>query len=70
MTDFSAATWRKSSLSGDNYGQCVEVAAVAGVIGVRDSKQSGAGPVLEFSRPEMAVFLRSVKALQHDTRLT
>lgn len=49
--------WRKSSLSsgGDN---CVEVAFAAdGSIGVRDSKQQGLGPVLEFTPAEWDAFL-------------
>jgi hypothetical protein len=61
VTDFSTAEWRKSSHSGNDYGQCVELAAVAGVIGVRDSKQRGNGPVLQFSRHEMAALLRAIK---------
>ncbi|MGI8331843.1 DUF397 domain-containing protein [Actinomadura scrupuli] len=61
MTDFSRAVWRKSSHSSDDYGQCVELAAVAGVIGVRDSKQGDGGPVLEFSRVELSAFLHAVK---------
>jgi hypothetical protein len=61
VTDFSAATWRKSSHSGNDHGMCVELAAGPGVIGVRDSKQSGCGPILEFSRHELSAFLRAVK---------
>ena len=41
-----AITWRKSSYSGNNGGQCVEVGNAAGVIAVRDSKdppRPGAG---------------------------
>jgi hypothetical protein len=64
VTDFSSAAWRKSSRSSDNYGQCVELAAVSGVIGVRDSKQRDSGPVLVFSRNELSAFLRAVKAGQ------
>jgi hypothetical protein len=62
VTDFSGALWRKSRRSSDNYGQCVELAAVSGVIGVRDSKQRGDGPVLEFGRSEMSAFLDALKA--------
>lgn len=53
--------WRKSSLSsgGDN---CVEVAFAAdGSIGLRDSKQLGHGPVLEFTPAEWDAFLGGVK---------
>jgi hypothetical protein len=62
VTDFSRAVWRKSSHSRDDYGQCVELAAVPGVIGVRDSKQGDGGPVLEFSRTELSEFLCAMKA--------
>jgi len=36
--DFSSVVWRKSSHSGGQSGQCVEVAALPGLIGIRDSK--------------------------------
>ena len=36
--DFSSAAWRKSSHSGGQTGQCVEVAHLSGLIGIRDSK--------------------------------
>jgi hypothetical protein len=46
--DFSGAVWRKSSRSGGgNNGNCVEVARRAGLIGVRDSKNT-AGEHLVF----------------------
>lgn len=61
MTGFSAAAWRKSSYSGGEHGMCIEVAAVPGAVGVRDSKQPGGGPILEFSRLEMSAFLRRLK---------
>jgi hypothetical protein len=57
-TKFS--NWRKSTLSsaGDN---CVEVAFAAdGAIGVRDSKEHGLGPVLEFTPAEWDAFLGGV----------
>ena len=47
--DLTGARWRKSSKSGGNGGDCVEVADnLAGVVGVRDSKDP-AGPVLTFT---------------------
>jgi hypothetical protein len=58
--------WRKTSRSsgGDN---CVEIASGAdGGIGVRDSKQGGTGPVLEFSAGEWAVFLHGTKTGEFD----
>jgi hypothetical protein len=57
MTESKFTSWRKSSLSsgGDN---CVEVAFAAdGTVGVRDSKQQGRGPVLEFTPAEWDAFL-------------
>ncbi|HXL91791.1 MAG TPA: DUF397 domain-containing protein [Streptosporangiaceae bacterium] len=43
-----ALTWRKSTYSGNNGGQCIEVAA-RGSVFVRDSKDPH-GPVLEVSQ--------------------
>jgi hypothetical protein len=53
--DFSSAKWRKSNSSGD--GGCVEVAYVDGVIGVRDTKDAGTGPILMFNEREWTAFL-------------
>ncbi|MFB4302078.1 DUF397 domain-containing protein [Actinomadura sp. NTSP31] len=42
----TAQRWRKSSYSGGTSGSdCVEVAALAGGVGVRDSKDPGGGHV-------------------------
>ncbi len=38
MVDLADARWRKSSHSGPNGGDCVEVADTHGTIAVRDSK--------------------------------
>ena len=66
--DLSNAAWRKSSYSGGNGGQCVEVATTtgrqsgpAGVCAVRDSKDPG-GPVLAFSGGQWRLFTAGVKA--------
>lgn len=46
-----ATQWRKSSYSGDQGGECLEIAELPGTtIAVRDSK-TPAGPVLTF-RPD------------------
>ncbi|WP_338598511.1 DUF397 domain-containing protein [Saccharopolyspora sp. SCSIO 74807] len=37
-SDFTQATWRKSSRSGGDGGACVEVATIPAATGVRDSK--------------------------------
>ena len=45
--DLSNASWRKSTYSDGNGGDCVEVAdGVPGVIPVRDSKLASDSPVL------------------------
>lgn len=48
-------TWRKSSYSGGEQGQCVEIAETATVVHVRDSKESD-GAVLTFAPAEFAAF--------------
>jgi hypothetical protein len=67
VTEASKFTnWRKSTLSsaGDN---CVEVAFAAdGHAGVRDSKQHGLGPVLEFTPAEWIAFLGGVRQGEFD----
>ena len=61
VTDVARATWRKSSWSTYN-GNCVEVAELrGGLIGVRDTKDAGAGPVLLFSSTAWRSFVTSVK---------
>lgn len=60
-TESKYVNWHKSSLSsgGDN---CVEVAFAAdGSVGVRDSKQHGLGPILEFTPGEWVAFLGGVQ---------
>jgi|HubBroStandDraft_5_1064220.scaffolds.fasta_scaffold226786_2 hypothetical protein len=53
--------WRKSSHS-SGTGNCVEVGVAAGAgIGVRDTKQHGRGPVLEFTTAQWAAFVRAAK---------
>lgn len=60
--------WHKSRRS-DGTSNCVEVAfATDGDIGVRDSKERGRGPVLEFTRNEWAVFVATVRDGQFDQR--
>jgi len=47
-TNCLEVSWRKSSYSGSTDNSCVEVAFVADVVGVRDSKNTQ-GPTLAFS---------------------
>jgi hypothetical protein len=53
--DLSNARWRKSSRSTSNGGDCVEVAALHGVIAVRDSKDPH-GPALILDRAAFGAF--------------
>jgi hypothetical protein len=48
--------WRKSSYSGGDQGQCVEVAETPSAIHVRDSKDPD-GPSLTLGRAEFSSFL-------------
>jgi hypothetical protein len=58
--DLTNATWQKSSYSGGNGGNCVEVARnLAGVVAVRDSKNPG-GPVLMFTPAQWRAFTASI----------
>jgi Domain of unknown function (DUF397) len=59
--DLSRAVWRKSSRSGSNGGQCVEVALnVPGIVAVRDSKNPD-GVKLLLTAERWRDFLRSIK---------
>ncbi|MEU1730449.1 DUF397 domain-containing protein [Streptosporangium sp. NPDC020145] len=59
--EFVAATWVKSSLSGPNDGNCVEIARLAGGrMGVRDSKDRS-GPALVFAPAEWSAFITTLK---------
>jgi hypothetical protein len=59
--DLSRAEWRKSSRSGGNGGQCVEVAQnLPAVVAVRDSKDPQGG-VLIFRRADWAQFVGLVR---------
>jgi hypothetical protein len=60
--DLTGATWRKSSYSGANGGNCVEVAGnLPGVVAVRDSKDP-AGPAVLFSPAAWRAFTAGIKA--------
>ncbi|MGC4862308.1 DUF397 domain-containing protein [Micromonospora sp. DT41] len=65
MTDVTGANWRKSIRSGDNGGNCVEVATnLSGVVAVRDSKDS-TGPLLTFTAQAWADFIAATKREGH-----
>lgn len=58
----SYSNWRKSRHSEGGNGGCVEVASAAsGFIGVRDTKQLGLGPVLEFAGEQWTAFVAGVR---------
>ncbi len=64
--DLTRAAWRKSSRSGDNGGNCVEVARnLPGVVAVRDSKNPY-GPVLIIEPAGWRDFIVYLKAGRHD----
>ena len=56
-----AVTWRKSTYSGNNGGQCVEVGNTARLIAVRDSKDPD-GARLAFGREAWEAFAAKAKA--------
>ncbi|AEB45401.1 DUF397 domain-containing protein [Micromonospora maris] len=61
MADLTGAKWRKSTRSGSNGGDCVEVAGnLPGLVAVRDSKDPG-GPALIFAPTMWASFLQATK---------
>jgi hypothetical protein len=49
--------WFKSSYSGSDGGNCVEVAAALDAVYVRDSKATGGGPVLRVGRDDWTAFV-------------
>ncbi|GAA2137535.1 DUF397 domain-containing protein [Actinomadura napierensis] len=54
--------WHKSSYSEAN-GACLEISrSVSGTIGVRDSKQHSAGPILDFTAREWTAFLKTIRS--------
>jgi hypothetical protein len=57
--NLNALTWRKSSRSGVRE-NCVEVAAAAGAVAVRDSKDPD-GPALVIPRTTFARFIHGLR---------
>jgi hypothetical protein len=58
------AEFRKAGECSDK--SCVEVAITADVIGVRDSKDNGRGPVLAFTPNEWTAFLDGARNGEFD----
>ncbi|MFF2535286.1 DUF397 domain-containing protein [Streptomyces cyaneofuscatus] len=59
--DLTSVTWRKSSYSNSDGGQCVEVSDdLSGVVPVRDSKQPE-GPAVVFGASAWTAFISDVR---------
>lgn len=65
MSNSSRADWRKSSHSHGESGDCAELAAIADVIGVRDTKNRAAG-YLQINKRDFASLLNELRAGRHD----
>jgi hypothetical protein len=64
--DLTRAIWRKSSYSGANGGNCVEVARnLPGLVAVRDSKDPH-GPALTMSLQTWSAFTAEIKTGEYD----
>ncbi|WP_341719467.1 DUF397 domain-containing protein [Micromonospora sp. FIMYZ51] len=62
MVDLTGARWRKSTRSGSNGGECVEVSDnLPGVVAVRDSKDPHSS-ALTFTPTAWATFVKATKA--------
>jgi hypothetical protein len=60
--DLTRTDWRRSSYSGANGGNCVEVASnLPGIITVRDSKDP-LGPALTFRTGAWQILLHDIKS--------
>ncbi|RJQ82578.1 DUF397 domain-containing protein [Pseudonocardiaceae bacterium YIM PH 21723] len=55
------AVWRKSSYSGSDGGQCIELAIDDAIVGVRDSKNPGGG-ILAVGKGPFVSLLNTLKA--------
>lgn len=61
MNDLRNARWLKSTYSGSDGGNCVEVAAnLFGIVAIRDSKNPG-GPALVLTTGAWSAFLSGIK---------
>jgi hypothetical protein len=59
--------WRKSSYSGNNGGDCVEVGSEPDVVGIRDSKNRPGGYLIVSSQ-QWTGFVAGIDAGQFDTK--
>lgn len=58
--DLSTATWRKSSRSSGNGGDCVELARISDTVAIRDSKNPH-GPKLLLTPHDFGQLTQSLK---------
>jgi hypothetical protein len=65
MRDKPTVRWIKSSRSGHEGGECVEVAALSPVIGVRDSKDPD-GPKLSLTPSAWQTLTQRIKDGEHN----
>lgn len=56
----TASTWRKSTYSGNQGGDCVEVAELTSSVGVRDSKVSNS-PIVRTGAEAWSAFLAATR---------
>lgn len=63
--DLTNTEWRKSTRSDANGGACVEVAGLAAMVAVRDSKDRQ-GPVISFSFGQWTGFIQGIKTSKLD----
>ena len=61
MDQLDGRTWRKSSYSGSNGGNCIEITTTPGTVAVRDSNDPH-GPELTFGIQNWQRFADQVKA--------
>jgi hypothetical protein len=62
MDKIDGTSWRKSSHSTGNGGNCVEAGNTGHGVAIRDTKQHGNGPALRFSPEVWRTFAERVKA--------
>ena len=65
MEEMTDTPWVKASASNDQ-GVCVEQRRHAGMIEVRDTKDNGQGPILQFTPAEFAAWLDGAKKGEFD----
>ncbi|MFI0373204.1 DUF397 domain-containing protein [Actinomadura sp. 1N219] len=63
--DLSPSNWRKSTYSDASGGNCIEVAGVASIVAVRDSKDPD-GPKLAFGHAAFGALARDIRAGRYD----